>query len=75
MRQPQRAFRGVTNEQTIPVWMAVENYKLLAVFNPQPCQISNPFSRPKSLSDVSGRAPRCWIISAAASAPSRAAVQ
>ena len=34
MRQRQRAFRGVANEQTIPVQMAVENYKLLAVFNP-----------------------------------------
>src|SRR5262249_12401161 len=38
-----------------------------------PAQSSKPLSRAKSLSDVSGRAPRCWITSAAESAPSRAA--
>src|SRR5262249_40149818 len=36
-------------------------------------QRSKPLSRAKALSDVSGRAPRCWITSAAANAPSRAA--
>jgi len=36
-------------------------------------QRSKPLSCAKALSGVSGRAPRCWITSAATSAPSRAA--
>jgi hypothetical protein len=35
-------------------------------------QRSNPLSCASALSEVSGRAPMCWITSAAASAPSRA---
>src|SRR6516225_4488428 len=38
-------------------------------------QRSKPLSRARSLSEVSGRAPRCPITSAAASAPSLAAVR
>ena len=34
-----------------------------------------PFSSAKAFSEVSGRAPRCWMTSAAASAPSLAAAR
>ena len=75
---PSRERSVAASKPTIPVWMAVEKYKLLALMALPILgsgQTSNPFSRAKSLSEVSGRAPRCWITSAAASAPSRAAVR
>jgi hypothetical protein len=38
-------------------------------------QRTKPLSRAKTLRDISGRAPRCWITSAATNPPRRAAVR
>ena len=68
-----RQFRGAGPKSARILWVACGQFSRLR--GPVARQTARPFCSASALSDVCGRAPICWITSAAASAPSRAAAR
>ena len=70
-----RLFVGLGHDGLRAMWLPTGNQLWLPVgYRGCRSQIFRPFSAASSLSETSGRAPTCWITSAAEIAPSRAGV-